>query len=258
MNIFKLHPNSHCQHFIFLGINPLGMASFIELLETILSNCKEIADCTELLSKNCYPEFENIILKYVVKCSSANLSSIANGFKNKESLKSSLLLAIKVAKASKQYNCSKNVHVVDVITSNWYYISSAASESKENFLLAVLSVKHLFQMDQMFAEKNSIAFDWALEQLSSKQNTLKMKNRVLDLLPVLLTSGVPECDEKIRLALAKLAEINFPLASNELARGRSLLFDYTVTFDHLCRALKETGSKVVLRLIVEIVTRYLR
>jgi len=233
----------------------MASAVFVELLEIIL-NKRIDYDISSLLIRNEHPDFEKIILQQFLKSSNPDFSSVDENFKSKATMRSSFFLSIKLAKACLQSGCDRSFNLFEVISSNWDFIASAATESKENFLLAVLLLKHLFQAFKTFDTTNKVILEWILKQLKSKQNTLKMKNRILDILPHLLKFKESEFQEKLKEALKMLVETNFPLSSSELAKGDSCYSDYCTTFDHLCRGLKETGSIVVLEQIIPVVARY--
>ena len=92
--------------------------------------------------------------------------------------------------------------------------------------------------------QNALIFDWIKTQLSSKSITLKMKNRLLDLL-----SPFVDVDDETTPTLAtlrKMSALNFPLTSRELTVGSSDYSDYVLTFEKLSACLEETASAQVL------------
>ena len=97
--------------------------------------------------------------------------------------------------------------------------------------------------------QNSAIFEWVLRQISSKGNSLKMKNRILELLSPFLDSSFSANNnrsENVLGSLKKMSELNFPLCSREYAFGSSLYSDYVTTFEKLAQCLEETSSESVL------------
>ena len=90
--------------------------------------------------------------------------------------------------------------------------------------------------------QDTLVFDWLTNHLSSKAHSLKMKNRLLEL----LAPYVQNFEEKIASILKRISDKNFPLTSKELTFGSSVYSDYVVTFERLCEIFEETASKEVL------------
>ena len=125
-----------------------------------------------------------------------------------------------------------------------------SESSKENLLFTIHLLKHLFLLDKKGSLENVSIFEWVVRQLTSKQNSLKMKNRVLELLPPYLETEVAVGSENrsvfVLNAVKKMSELNFPLCSKEFSYGSSQYSDYVTTFDKLAHSFEETASSVIL------------
>jgi hypothetical protein len=162
-----------------------------------------------------------------------------------------LFTLVKIAKFFFNENCkAASSSLVSIVSRNWSSISMFSESSKENLLFTIHLLKHLFLLDKQSSLENVSIFEWVIRQLSSKHNSLKMKNRVLELLPPYLESEIADDSGNrsafILNALKKMSELNFPLCSKEFMLGSSQYSDYTTTFGKLASCFEDTASIAIL------------
>ncbi len=144
--------------------------------------------------------------------------------------------------------------LVKELCENWNRFKDFAMEDDKNLVFSIYLIKYMSTIDKAELSRGGrdAMLPWLLSLLGNKGHKLKLKNHILQILPVFDNN---EDGEKLANALKDLSNQNFPLTSDELTPGTSAHSDYAVTFERLCQWIEATASATVFDFVLGVVCR---